>query len=60
MNLNVPKTSAKIKTNTMLTNILPCILTARMPASPTIPIANPAARLHNPTASPLPKFTNAV
>lgn len=48
------KASPKIKINIIPTNILSCCAFALTPASPTIPIAKPAARelkpQHNPEA----------
>ena len=44
--------SPKIKIKIIPTKILSCCALARTPASPTIPIANPAARELKPQLSP--------
>lgn len=46
------KASPKIKIKIIPTNILSCWAFARTPASPTIPIAKPAANELNPQLSP--------
>jgi hypothetical protein len=46
------KASPKIKIRIIPTNILSCCAFALTPASPTIPIANPAAKELNPQLSP--------
>ena len=50
-----PNTSAKIRMRIMPTNNLGCWAVPRTPASPTIPMAKPAARPLNPTLMPAPK-----
>lgn len=49
-----PKTSAKIKIRIMPTNNLGCCAVPRTPASPTMPMAKPAAKPLRPTLSPAP------
>ncbi len=46
--------SAKIKIKIIPINILSCWALARTPASPTIPIANPAAKELSPQQIPAP------
>merc|ERR1719172_215825 len=50
-----PKASAKMRMRIMPTNSRGCCAFARTPASPTIPIASPAARDDMPTVSPAPR-----
>lgn len=50
-----PNTSAKMRMRIIPTNSLGCCAVPRTPASPTIPIANPAARPLNPTLKPAPR-----
>lgn len=50
-----PNTSAKIRIKIIPTNKRGCCAVPRTPASPTIPIANPAAKPEKPTESPAPK-----
>lgn len=49
-----PKTSAKMRIRIMPTNSRGCCAVPRTPASPTMPMANPAARPLNPTLRPAP------
>lgn len=42
------------------TNSLGCCAVPRTPASPTVPIANPAANPLRPTDSPAPKWRNPL
>lgn len=51
-----PKTSAKMRIRIIPTNSLGCWAVPRTPASPTIPMAKPAARPENPTARPAPRW----
>lgn len=51
-----PRTSAKMRIRIMPTKIRASLQYARTPASPTTPIAYPAARPLNPTLSPAPKW----
>jgi hypothetical protein len=51
-----PKTSAKIRMRIIPTNSLGCCAVPRTPASPTIPIAKPAARPDKPTLRPAPRW----
>lgn len=55
-----PSTSANIMITIIPTYILGCCADARTPASPTIPIANPADMPHIPTESPAPNCRNEV
>lgn len=55
-----PKTSAKIRINTIPTNILDCDMYDRTPISPTIPIAYPAARPVSPTQRPHARCMNPL
>jgi hypothetical protein len=50
-----PKTSAKIRIKIMPTYRRGCCAVPRTPASPTIPIAKPAARPDRPTLRPAPR-----
>eukprot|EP00923_Selenidium_pygospionis_P058797 GHVN01103388.1.p1 GENE.GHVN01103388.1~~GHVN01103388.1.p1 ORF type:complete len:141 (+),score=7.64 GHVN01103388.1:533-955(+) len=50
-----PNTSAKMRIRIMPTNKRGCCAVPRTPASPTIPIANPAASPDRPTLSPAPR-----
>ena len=50
-----PRTSAKIKIKIIPTYNFGCCAVPRTPASPTIPIAKPAARPERPTDKPAPK-----
>ena len=50
-----PNTSAKMRIRIIPTNRRGCWAVPRTPASPTIPIANPAANPLNPTANPAPR-----
>lgn len=49
-----PSTSAKIRMRIMPTNRRGCCAAPRTPASPTMPIAKPAARPDRPTLRPAP------
>lgn len=49
-----PRTSAKMSIRIIPTKSLGCCAVPRTPASPTIPMANPAARPENPTERPAP------
>lgn len=51
-----PKTSAKIRIRIIPTNRRGCWAVPRTPASPTIPMAKPAARPLKPTARPAPRW----
>lgn len=51
-----PSTSAKIRIKIMPTNNLGCCAVPLTPASPTIPIANPAAMPLSPTLRPAPRW----
>lgn len=55
-----PKTSAKIKIKIIPTNNLGCWAVPLTPASPTIPMANPAAKPEKPTARPAPRWMNPL
>lgn len=55
-----PNTSAKIKIKIIPTKSRGCWAVPRTPASPTIPIAKPAANPLNPTANPAPKCKNPL
>lgn len=55
-----PNTSAKIRIRIIPTNNLGCWAVPLTPASPTIPIANPAANPEKPTAKPAPKCKNPL
>lgn len=50
-----PSTSAKIRIRIIPTNSLGCCAVPLTPASPTMPIANPAASPDKPTERPAPK-----
>merc|ERR1719465_338567 len=50
-----PRASAKIKMRIMPTKRRGCWALARTPASPTMPMARPAAREDIPTVSPAPR-----
>ena len=53
-----PSTSAKIRIKIIPTYSFGCWAVPLTPASPTIPIANPAARPDRPTDKPAPKCVN--
>ena len=55
-----PSTSAKIKIRIMPTKSRGCCAVPRTPASPTTPMANPAARPDRPTLRPAPRWRNAL
>lgn len=55
-----PSTSAKIRIKIIPTKRRGCWAVPRTPASPTIPIANPAAKPLKPTAKPAPKCKNPL
>lgn len=55
-----PNTSAKMMMTIIPTYILGCTAEALTPASPTIPIANPADMPHIPTDNPAPNCRNDV
>lgn len=55
-----PNTSAKIRIKIIPTNSLGCWAVPLTPASPTIPIAKPAAKPEKPTDSPAPKCTKPL
>jgi len=55
-----PNTSAKINIRIIPTNNFGCCAVPRTPASPTIPIAKPAARPAKPTLNPAPSWMNPV
>lgn len=50
-----PSTSAKIRIKIIPTKRRGCCAVPLTPASPTIPIANPAAKPLKPTANPAPR-----
>lgn len=50
-----PRTSAKMRIRIIPTKSLGCCAVPLTPASPTIPIANPAANPDKPTDRPAPK-----
>jgi hypothetical protein len=52
-----PNTSAKMRMRIIPTNKRGCCAVPRTPASPTIPIAKPAARPARPTERPAPSWT---
>ena len=52
----VPKTSAKMRIRIMPTNNLGCWAVPRTPASPTMPMAKPAAIPERPTERPAPSW----
>lgn len=54
------KASPKIKINIIPTNILSCCAFALTPASPTIPIAKPAAKELKPQHNPEAKWAYAA
>lgn len=56
----LPSTSAKIRIKIIPTYDLGCKELALVPASPTIPIAKPAASPHMPTARPPPSMRKPV
>lgn len=51
-----PKTSAKMRIKIIPTNRRGCWAVPLTPASPTIPMAKPAAKPEKPTAKPAPKW----
>lgn len=51
-----PNTSAKMRIRIIPTNSLGCWAVPRTPASPTMPMAKPAAKPEKPTARPAPKW----
>lgn len=53
-------TSAKIRIRIMPTKRRGCWAVPRTPASPTMPIANPAARPDRPTDRPAPRWTKPL
>ncbi len=55
-----PNTSAKIRMRIIPTKRRGCCAVPRTPASPTIPIAYPAARPLRPTLRPAPKCVNEL
>ncbi len=55
-----PNTSAKIRMRIMPTNSLGCCAVPRTPASPTMPIAYPAASPLKPTLKPAPRWTKLL
>ena len=55
-----PNTSAKMRIRIIPTNNLGCCAVPRTPASPTIPMAKPAARPEKPTARPAPRWMNPL
>ena len=55
-----PRTSAKMRIRIMPTKSLGCWAVPRTPASPTMPMAYPAARPDRPTDRPAPRCTNPL
>lgn len=55
-----PSTSAKMRIRIIPTNRRGCWAVPLTPASPTMPIAKPAARPLKPTANPAPKCKNPL
>lgn len=55
-----PNTSAKIRIKIIPTNNLGCWAVPRTPASPTMPMAKPAAKPEKPTANPAPRWMNPL
>lgn len=55
-----PNTSAKMRIKIIPTKRRGCCAVPRTPASPTIPMAKPAASPEKPTDKPEPKWTNPL